>query len=369
MTDKTWATPLVGGTYPTLDSLPAGERSTGNFDGICNDWNGGCVDQTRNELILALNGGHSSYDGNEVYACKLDAAAPAWARLTLPSTPTIPGSLTGANQVCNYVDGLPMSDHTFNLLQAGEGRIWHAGVGATDTSPDSFWSTHASSFNRATLQWTNHGVAVPAAPTTGGWYSMSGGTSAYDPVGKRLWVCAGYAVEWGMYSINADPASGGFGAVIAYNVAISGAEQNSWMVVAPDLRLLIRGSASVLSTQDLTDPAPTSLSFVSRTLTGTGMSGNDCQPHYHSPSRALFGWHGDGANIRRLSIPSPLTDAWVMSTVTPNGGGATPGASSTWGTYGRFNILNNIGGGRSAFCLVNSVTGPTYVYKIPAAGM
>ena len=52
---------------------------------VFDDWTGACVDQERKELILAANGGHGGYPGNEVYVLRLKDEAPGYLRLCDPT--------------------------------------------------------------------------------------------------------------------------------------------------------------------------------------------------------------------------------------------------------------------------------------------
>ena len=55
----------------TLSDVSPSPVPPGSRHAIVTAWTGGCVDQDRGELILAANGGHTDYAGNEVYACQL----------------------------------------------------------------------------------------------------------------------------------------------------------------------------------------------------------------------------------------------------------------------------------------------------------
>jgi hypothetical protein len=59
-----------------------------------------------NEIILAANGGHSDYSGNEVTSIDLSADSPAWVMRSPASTST-------AQNVAYYPDGRPSSRHTY----------------------------------------------------------------------------------------------------------------------------------------------------------------------------------------------------------------------------------------------------------------
>src|SRR6266849_4211047 len=103
-----------GGGIPTTLGWYQIPNTTGpacpsGFTGCANvvaAWSGGIADTTRNRLIL-WGGGHTDYNGNEVYA--LDLNTLTFARLNNPSTPA--GSCVAANP-----DGTPNSRHTYGGL-------------------------------------------------------------------------------------------------------------------------------------------------------------------------------------------------------------------------------------------------------------
>jgi hypothetical protein len=69
-------------------------------------WNGGTVDTLRSRMLLAANGGHDSYAGNEVYA--VNASPPSVERIRNHSP------LTGSsNSSPALADGTPTSRHTY----------------------------------------------------------------------------------------------------------------------------------------------------------------------------------------------------------------------------------------------------------------
>jgi hypothetical protein len=359
MADRTWATPVTN----TLDSVrPA--NPPGIHAAICNAWTGACVDQQNGEYILAANGGHGDYAGNEVYACALRQDSPSWVRLTDPSSTG--GGTDGTRTPMNYADGKPRAVHGYNRCTWGNGRVWYAGMDGA--SPSGAWSLACYSFKRSTREWTYHGI--PANNTSGS-YSWEGGPAAYDRVGNRVWSVAQYGLQDGGYSVDCST-----GAMTPHNWVLSGNPfGQAWSVIAHDLRLWIVGSVTegklkILNLNNVgagwttitTSGAPDGFAA------GTGAV-------YHPPSRAILVWNTSyGGSIRKLAIPgNPLSGTYAWSTVIPASANtiSPPGQldSDFRGAYSKFNLIEDMGNGRSALVFVGRTTGQTFVYKLPAAGV
>jgi hypothetical protein len=92
---RVW-TPLAGGAqmpaaWQRGDRLAEAVPGPPYFDNLgprflTAGWNGACVDPDGMEMILALNGGHSARQENDVYALDLGSESPGW-RMIAESTP------------------------------------------------------------------------------------------------------------------------------------------------------------------------------------------------------------------------------------------------------------------------------------------
>jgi hypothetical protein len=174
--EQTWRAVAVNDTLRAAHGAsPSQARniiSTPN--NITTSWTGGCVDQSRGELILPANGGHANYGGNEVYACQIRSETPAWFRLTdqspveVVSPPVVIGSKTASTSntisgqghnpkafAAMYRDGRVRAMHTVNIPQCNQGHVWFS----YQPSPEGagFSTPHAWSFNRAY-------VGIPSSP-------------------------------------------------------------------------------------------------------------------------------------------------------------------------------------------------------------
>jgi hypothetical protein len=356
MADRTWATPVAN----TLRSLAPNPAPSGSQEAICTAWTGGCVDQDRGEYILPANGGHTDYAGNEVYAVALRKDSPTWVRLTDPSSAS--GGTLGGNTKGDFGDGKMRSVHGWHRACFGNGRVWYAGMDGMYIT--GAWSTACWSFNRGSLGWTYHGLGLP---TLGGNVNGEAGCASYDRVGNRVWSSVGAgsnSLGQSIYSIDASS-----GVVSQHKIALQ-AGRPRWSALAHDLRLWILGCGpdGVLELVDLNNPTQT----IVKTPTGSPSGLTDgAGAVYHAPSRAILTWNSYGANLRKLTIPSnPLTGSWVWSQVSPSSANSVaPDAAPAQGTYSKFNLIEDMGNGQSALVVVNSTSGPVYVYKLPAAGV
>lgn len=380
MTDKTWATPVTN----TLDSVKPSPEPSGNFGhlAITHAWTGGCVDQDRREYILAANGGHLDYAGNEVYACALGEESPAWVRLNDPSTDTSGDPAYNADG--DYNDGKVRAVHGWNRCEWGNGKIWYGGLGGP-YAPNSRWSTACWSFDRASLGSGPFPVSAAIAPwefvgkstydgSPGSDQDWQQGNSTYDPVTRMLWVCSQYSqanpsIANGIYSVDTDT-----GTLTAYNIGSVYSSRHCWGVIPWDIgRYWIVGDKANnrLVVLDLTNP---NAGWTVRSVTNANITDSQGAV-YHAASQAILLWDEDGASIQKISVPSnPLTGSFVQSTISADGSNAivpsvTQSPSNYNGTFRKFRLVNDMGNGQGALVVVLGTTTPVFVYKLPAAGV
>lgn len=375
MPDKTWTMIAAGSSRSDLSGWQRGSRVADVFPSssiggngpryVCEAWNGACVAQDRGELILAANGGHGNYAGNEVYACDIRGATPRWTRLTNPSVAS-----GGSESNGDYGDGRMRSVHGWHRCTWGAGKVWYAGMDGMYVS--GMWSTRCWSFDRnalgdgpfpvANAPWRNLGLGLPQSSGVNG----EAGCASYDRVGNRVWSSVGaYANSAGQsfYSINCAT-----NAISQHDFALQGGRPR-WCALAHDLRVWVLGCPyeGKLELVDLANPVRT----INSVPTGSPSGLEDgVGAVYHQRSRAIFCWDGYGGNIRKLSIPSnPLTGTYTWSQVTPaSGNPVSPSAPSDTGTYSKFNLIEDMGNGQSALVVINKTDEPVYVFKLPVAG-
>lgn len=385
MKDNTWTT-VAGGSGQTLASvcpspLPPGAEGQ---NAVMNDWTGGCSNQTTGEYLLPAQGGHNGYYGNEIYALALRDAAPAWKRIwgPTPNTLIITNDLPCSNPpYTGYADNSPRSTHGwFQQLCSSDGRIWTT---MQDADPSGCWTSEVYSIDRSNLSagWTFHGRLWITKPVSFGYQS---GPGTYDPVANKIWRAGDYATDNGIAGIDVEtalaageqphtgsnPVPGGtlYNAYLSGNTTLSG----GWSVVLHDMspRCWLIGSTQtgLINLVNL-EGDPSKLTRVTTTGSPAGLTGHVGAVYHRASHSILVGGSEYGVEIRRLSIsgtnPLTATYAWsalpldASNTVVPSNG------SSYQGTYSKFQMIEDMGNGQAAICLVTSVTGPTYVYKVP----
>ena len=375
MADNTWSSPVTN----TIASVG------GTNNNICNAWTGGSVSQEHGELILAANGGHNDYDGNEVYACQLRQDSPAWIRLTDPSSTS--GGTDATNSIGNYGDGNPRSTHSWSHQTFGNGKVWKVQTGMY---PSGNQSSAVYSFDRdaagngpfplsaAAAPWTYHGLGVSASGLSWGssidWQSSC---TNYDKDTKKIWSLCTFTVNNPRYpffsvdtvtgaiteypSANNDSFPDGSWLKRATGAIVDGV----WIIIAPNY-----GSGRILLL-DLSNPNG---GFTFKTTSGSPAGyfpSTGCGTVYHNASNALLVYDDSlGRNLRKLTIPADkFNGSWVWSEVV--GSGETPSgqADDFQGVYTKFNIIEDMGNGQSALVVVLNVGGPVFVYKLPVSGV
>ena len=401
MPDQTWTAIAGGAGYGAAYQNGARAADVGPSGGtpaaIVSAWNGAMVDQSLGEFQMAAQGGHSDYGGNEVYVCQITAAVPGWVRLCDPTPTSAQGpTVTTKNTDFPYADGRVRAGHTYNNQVAANGIIWKPCV------PAQYDSTEDTSciyyFNRASL----NGQTLPVPYTSSPWIDthvlgmaswsggnigsgpVEGGSAVYDRFTGNIWQMLVAGVNGsgqGVYSFTTTNLS----SVTAtqWPFGLGSGSGVRWGALAYGLRnatdsgvwiVFDNGSGGRLLLADLQNPS----SNPHGALTVATMSGSfpaftyGGGAVYHAASRAVLVWDNSGANIVKVAVPvtAPLTGTYAISTVTPSASNAvTPSAANSNGTYGRFNIIEDMGNGQSALVVYNDITQPIYVYKLPVAGI
>ena len=393
MPEKTWAALSSN----TLNSVRPNPVPRGSHSAICTAWTGGCVDQERGELILAANGGHADYFGNEVYAFSLRSETPRWVRLTDPT----PSNLIRDDDVMRKEpaansDGRMRAVHGWHRCCFGAGRVWYAYQDSyTDgggNSAPAIWSFDrgfpglpadvdgvALKHDGGKGPWESHGL-IPGVANFAGM-----GHAAFDRVSGRVWSFNG------AYSMNqfhaVDVASGD---VQSWNFpsAPNRSVAEMWAAVAHDMRIAVVPNAlgSSVLVLDLSNPGKGLTEFVPGNPQNWDPKGlYDVPVGNHAPqygavypqsSRSIL-IHCPamlGRDLRRLEIPTrpdgsfDPKGAFRYSTV-PGAGDVATTATNYRGTYGKFNIVEDMGDGQSALVLATDTNGPVLVYKLPTGGL
>lgn len=397
MTEGTWTEVAGSAGQRIQDCLPSpvpnngAGQVQGSPDSIATAWTGGAVDQARGEYILAGNGGHADYPGNEAYAISMRDPTPRWRRISDPTpnsslifddAPTASGALNA--------DGRPRAMHsTFECY--GDGRVWFP-LQNSYASPSGGSSKGLVSYSRDSLgnastplpwtgsnlgPWAVHSPINFASVGISDLSSVIFGVGVFDRVGHKVWGLGGNSANYTVYW-SVDTTGSTLGQNRVYKQNKSFGHWGGWAVVAHDLRILVAGDhlRNVITVLNL-DAVGTANDWQQvSNVTGTGFYQSGAGGVYIPASRSIA--CGDprttGASIKKLQIPTKLSGGnvvydpagqWVWSSLNP--GGAVPTAAGR--AYSKWNIVEDMGNGQSAIVALTKIDGPVYVYKVPLAGV
>jgi hypothetical protein len=364
-TTSEWRT-FSGGPADTLsavDPCPAGTCAYSGVEkqpAVVHNWTGAVA--SPNSLIIAAQGGHAGYAGNEVYEFVFNTATPRWFRRVEPSTSV-------QETVGYYADGKPSSRHGYQhecyIGPGTNGNRWF--------SPHAM-ATYANSGNsnfKLAASWQSGSSSYDPQGTFANEYTGLldfDNTCAYDPVGHKVYVQeGGITANWYLWSL--DVATEVWTRHGHSQTVPMQSSQITAAMIDPIRRVMVSQSGSSLFIRDLADP-----SAVGRSYTVTGMSGNAIA--YEPVSGKWVNWNG-GKTLRVITPPSNYrtgdgstlnalnaSATYPSTTITPSGG-STPTSPDSNGTYGRFNYIANPRG----FCVVNATNESMYFFKIPTAGI
>ena len=410
--------------------MPTCPAATPHYSGIVDSWGGGTVDQQKGELLFVCNGGHADYPGNESYALAFRNGTPAWRRLTEPTPNSVMSVInSGYPTEYYYPDGFPRSMHTSGFPTFGDYKVWFPfSNSVTDAAGNSV--DQVSSFNRydaTLLSYDNMGQVLPYSVMTT--YGATGPTSTpigpynyygtgnvtnlgnnapfgygiFDRWAHRVYGFSNYSTSalaiWSFPTIGAS-------AGVSSGLYTGGATppRPAWICSVYDLRLIVFGANGGYDNgtvwvydiaSEIANGGPNKGTLTQVTnITGTGWYGAtvgssgmcDSGAAYVARNRSIaVGSPRDIAGtIYKLAIPT-TTDSygrtvynpsgqWVWTNFTPSGASTNPanwieGGLANDGTFSKWNIIENMGDGNSGIVFCGRVEGPTYVYKIPSAGL
>jgi hypothetical protein len=304
-------------------------RPAGDPLAIMEAWSGGTYDPVRDALVLAANGGHADYGGNEVYAFSLSSLS--WQRLTDPSMAPLPPVAVEA-----LPDGRPSSRHTYS------GVTFHVSADKVFISGGSLWSATgggsrgAWTFDVPARAWERRADApgsqvtamVAYDPVTGLVFSLlqNGTLAAYD-YKKNSWAKRASMGGWAEF----DPAR--------------------TMVMHPTRRqLLVVGGGKVLafglSQFSGTQTIATTGGEAIVNAQGPGLA-------YDSANNCIVAW--TGGDVYSLDL---ATRVWERHAPV---GPAAPPIPPRQGVFGRWQYIPS----RDAFIVATRVNENVWLYRLP----
>lgn len=381
MTDKTWAAVAGGAGYGSTyqnGNRAADVISDAGTTGpnLMAAYTGACVCGTR--LVHPACGGHGDRSLNDVISVNVRSEQPGYV-LNRAETSDRSGGDTSNNGAANYGDGRPRSIHGYERFVGTPTAAWLTAMDAMATGGVSYSSSASFRFNiDGNGDWDAYSQALDNTQWSGG--AWLGGASCYDPTTGYIWTFAqgtSLSTDYCCYVRDAST-----GTVVrrykGYMPYGYGQAKVLWNK-SPKVIVLAEGFNPSLRYLDISSlPADDStISFTALTTSGTILLPGGGSAHggmvYHPAGGSLYFWDGTGtrSSINKVPIPNDVTGGtYTGSTVAADGSNTvTPSAAQANGTFGRFNLIENVGEGRDALVIVNAITEPLYVYKLPAAGL
>jgi hypothetical protein len=384
--------------------------ASGDYDA----WAGAVVDQSRKEMIRPAGGGHLDGSDNSAFGINLGLDAPRWRRLTAPSPDSVfQASRTRAQPTApnadRYTDGLPPAMHHGSDMQFQNGRVWWtqqtsvSGEGTSATSSSGFngnWvipacmsldrdaigsgpitesdSRFPLSYAATAPAWRQHGR------TSQFWVNQLGGfgCSAALPSRDLVYGFLPTAADTDEYGIVNTATGATEDTRASYTTANVALISPAWAVGCDDLDIVIVGRAGTATIRVLiastgvwhTVSVPNSYRWNEYDAATEGLFTGGYNPVYHEASHSIlfYDWNqSSSGKIRQLKIPTSggaynqgWTWTWAELTTTnftTNGTGAQIGGKNT---YGKFNLIEDIGNGEPVLVLHPRIDLPVYVCRI-----
>ena len=324
----------------------SGNTATYSFNvaayNVMNAWGGAAADTVHNQLIVT-GGGHSDYNGNEVYSLNLNLPNPTMTRQTNPSGPY---NATGQANA----DGTPVSRHSSGGLVylPNEDAVLYLGYGV---GPTPLPATTAWWYSRAAKSWTQKG-ALPDMGNNTGWLCALDTTQASESV-----VCVDLQYN---NLFRYTPASD------TWTTLGSGTAKVPYLgncVVHPDQKVMIcigpaSGQAAGIYSISLKSPYSTT-NITSSTSGCSALYGvNGPGLDFDSSTGLIVGYTGSGNSVVLFDVISG-----ICQTKTFSGGPSTSGyAAGMFGRLAYFPKLNK-------HVIVNNATGDAFTLTLHASSL
>lgn len=401
--DGTWTTVASVGVLNNVLDTPTAAQSFGcHANAIFDSYTGFVVDQNYKEYIAAACGGHGDGADNAVYSLTLQTAVPAWRRL-VDRTPdaNMPMSNISNSNGGVFADGRPRASHNANSCWA-DGKYWMPVLSAA-TSGAGNGADIVVSMDRAALGAASSPLAYNSG-NLGPWkiWGSSGqninnfsfGGCVFDSVNHKLVAVANASAAAGGFWQFVNTTGGSIGVSTAFNTAVM--VYPGWLACAPELGIVIAADAGFNGNICVLDINPASPTYNTWTVI-TNIIGTGYWPAVGAAFRASIAgcmWGamyvaanktiavGDpfniGGQIYKLKIPTTGGGAyapagqWVWTNATPTGGPTLAdfhGAGGSNFCASKWNLVQDMGNGQSALVYCPHLLAPTFIYKIPLAGI
>lgn len=281
--------------------------------------------------LIVWGGGHGDYAGNEVYAFgPLEAATPAWKRITDPTDPPpidVP-----------RIGAYPVSRHTYDTLVylSDSNRMLALGAPGYANNGYTFGTCDLFDFDvnpASVTPWS----AAPDLPSSGG---QVGAVAAYNPLTNKAWcIGAGNGRRLMCY----DVATGTFSSWSKDNPYLQGANNYAAAAIIPASNIFaFCDPTGVVRCLNLNTPTD---SFYTPSTSGSAPTGNVVMKWDDANNRFVAKSTQGGKQLWFLAPGAPPTaggGTWAWTSVNPAAGDTPPGAYSEYGYYGRFQVVSGV---------------------------
>jgi hypothetical protein len=210
----------------------------------------------------------------------------------------------------------------------------------------------------------------------------------FDRVNHYVYGLSGFGYDRTMFYYWRTKTSGSSIGVVDHCFTANGGNPFAnalWAACAYDLGIIVMGDGSPnqrIIVLDLTKVGQSGDWTPITNVSGSGYFGptmKGCGANYIVANNTIG--IGDpfaiGGKIYRLQIPTKVVNGakvynssgqWAWTSFSPGGVQPVPSPRDV-GTYTKFNLIEDMGNGQSAFVYCGDINGATYVYKIPIAGL
>lgn len=298
------------------------------------------------EIVMALNGGHGDYAGNEVTSLELNTDAPRWVlRSAASPSPTV--------DVPYYADGKPSSRHTYwstiwneqhqRLLAHRSRFVYGSGISFDNTN----------GFDLATNTWDpkatwSNGYTAGCADSDGNAYAMG---VNYFSIYK--WTAA--TDTWAELATYAD-------ATTLNPICYDSSRAHVFAMGFGDGQGNNRGPGRTLTAFKLVGAAKTEITFNAGAAVDQFIADapNYCAMEYDPVNDHYLFYEGAAGHADRVYVAKPNNTAiWDLSILALGAGSSTPPAAVGAGIYNRFKYVQALRG----FVLLSSGTSNVYFMR------
>jgi hypothetical protein len=324
-----------------------------NFSSFCGGvvraWSGGIADTKRNRLWF-WGGGHTDYAGNELYY--FDLTTLKVVRADDPAQPTqcnetMPDGSANARHTYGGLVYIPTADRMFLF---GGGSYCSSGNSSSDTWTLDLSKVGSGSPNGWQRMDPTNGSGTPCG-------DFNNSEAAYDPNTDLVFVndlCGGS----GLWSYNWNTNT-----YVQLNTGAANLGLHTKVVIDPTRKLFLRfgdGTASKIS-------IASGSSYAVQNLTASGCSGlmnaNSPGLAFDTVQNLVVGWPDFGGTIYLYNPDTDSCTTQTYSASAPADSAHTGSASTTNGTFGRFQYFPSLG----VFALINDYNIDAHTLRLTAA--